>query len=296
MPAPSVVYRYSADNNKFSVIFEGEVRGTFTTGQSSCCVMNDGFILMLEYELLFFDSDYKYLSSKTIRIEDNEIEDNEYFSCVSGSGGSALIKNDTTEYFVDLANPTERVKASKRYLGGIGHELITADDRTVLIPEGITGKTNGISVFDVETGGLSYLTCFDSFPEEDRIGVGIFYPYDETHAMLYINGTDYKDCHDTYALVDFVNDSYEIVYRTSDMWERPLPDASGTWTLEEKASEKSKLTIYPFNSSRIIVGLEEAPTGLGGGVWINEKTYSFVYVYRLSENEFGVSVYVSSPD
>ena len=288
-PAPSAVYRWSASKNEVSLIFEGEVRGVFTPDQSSCRVTPDGFVLMLERELLFFDSDYNYLSEKTITLDGDE-----YFTCVSADGSTALIKDDFRIYYTELEKPAERTKVSGRYLGGcIGCELITADNKTVLTPEGNEGKTTGISVYDVETGALSHLSCLDSLREDDRIGEGMLYPYDDTHAMLVIGGAVYTDYHDTYALVDFVNDSCEVVYRTPDMEQHTLPDASGTWELKRN-EEGDALVISPFDADPVSVALEEPHLDIGGAIWIDAGSLSFVYLHRSAESGASLSVYKRS--
>ena len=284
-PAQSAVYRWSASENEVSLIFEGEVRGVFTPDQSSCRVTPDGFVLVLERELLFFDSDYKYLSEKTVALDGDE-----YFTCVSADGSAALIRDDFRLYYTGLESPAERKKVSGRYLGGMGYEMITADNKTVLTPEGNEGQTTGISVYAVETGALSRLSCLDSLPEDDLIGTGSLYPYDETHAMLVIGGAVYTDCHDTYALVDFVNDSCEVVYRTSDMERHPLPDASGTWKLERN-EEGDALVVSPFDGDPVSVALEEPHLDIGGSVWVDGGSRSFVYLYRPSESGAILSAY-----
>ncbi|MBR5769163.1 MAG: hypothetical protein IKX98_03535 [Clostridia bacterium] len=284
-PAPSAVYRWSASKNEVSLIFEGEVHGVFTPDQSSCRVTPDGFVLMLERELLFFDSDYKYLSEKTVTLEGDDC-----FSCVSADGSAALIKDNFRIYYTELENPSERTKVSGRYLGGIGHEPITADNKSVLVPEGNEGRTTGISVYDVETGALSRLSCLDSLPEDDLAGAGTLYLYDDTHAMLVIGGAVYTDCHDTYILVDFVNDTCEVVYRTSDMERHPLPDASGTWKLERN-EEGDALVVSPFDAEPVSVALEEPHLDIGGSIWVDGGSRSFVYLYRPSGSGAILSAY-----
>ncbi len=278
------VYRYSVNNDEVDLIFDDELDGYFSNDESFYRVVNGNVLLVVGNSLLYFDSNYNYIKDKGIILEDG------VFVCLSNDGQKAVILLNDKLYCANVESINNTIKAFDRYYGYLGNICFSADGNKIFQSVGTPEKTTIIDVFDIQTQTISHLTCLDSLSEDDYVGIGLLYPYDETHIMLRINGAEFTNFHDTYVLVDYTNDTCEVIHRSSSISEFSLDNASGTWELEK--GEKIRVNIYPFNDKKISVELEEPLSNYGSTVWIDTYDYSFIYLNRISDNECNISVYI----